>query len=254
MEKDESQRSQRSRFRFFDLLSVVVAISALTMWNLKSGIGKKESKSEQVKSNNMKHEKRVRNLNTKSEGSARREAADQKGIPREKNISPPEEGAIKNKQASVGEVMQPLSRHFDFPGIEFFESAGTELTEAGRSALRNFAAEAGKLEAIGAIEISTFTDDRPVTPHRHRFRTNAELAALRAIAIQSFLEEYGFGSVPMKLVSRADKETRVIDLRDKQPSVDLAGQRSAAITLVRKGQLGDGYSPIAASRIPTEAN
>lgn len=81
----------------------------------------------------------------------------------------------------------------DFPGISFFDTAQTELTQKGKSALDAFIETYRPYAGKSIVNIVGYADKRPVKQHS-RFRDNLELSVLRSVSVQRYLQELG---VPM---------------------------------------------------------
>jgi flagellar motor protein MotB len=86
----------------------------------------------------------------------------------------------------------------DFTDISFFNSAQTDVTEAGKKALRQFSEKFLPYAGRHVVSIRAFTDGRAVR-HRpgRRFKDNLELSALRSISAMRQMQTAG---IPIHLM------------------------------------------------------
>ena len=77
-----------------------------------------------------------------------------------------------------------------FPNLSFFNSASTELTKEGETAIAKFAEIYLPFAGSSKLNIIGFADSRPVKSGR-RFKDNLELSVLRAVSVQRDLRRIG---------------------------------------------------------------
>lgn len=116
----------------------------------------------------------------------------------------------------------------EFPGISFFKSSATDLTEDGQAALRRFVSLYMPYAGQHTLSIRAFTDRRKVTRGAHRYEDNLELSALRSVATMRYLRKLGIPPEQVRLgghgelVTTAEELARLPAAERSQKEFDLA--------------------------------
>lgn len=170
--------------------------------------------------------------------------------------APAAESTLKSQAVPRGEVTQiqadikedwggkihKMGSHLviEFPGVSFFKSGETGLTDQGKASLEKFSRLFVPFAGTNLVSVQAYTDMKPVMQKRGRkFSDNLELSALRSVATMRVLQHSGIPLTRMRVAGFGEMRTTARDLANVQPDktspFDLA--RKVVIVIQPEGKI-----------------
>jgi chemotaxis protein MotB len=133
---------------------------------------------------------------------------------------------------SIGKILKIQSNIdgeklvIEFPGISFYDSSSYDLTNDGKTALREFAKSIHKHVGLFKLIVRGYTDIKPVKSGL-RYQDNLELSAFRSISAIRYLAKNGLNLNHMRIAGFGESS----DMIDESKKNDLSQQRKIIIVI-----------------------
>lgn len=105
----------------------------------------------------------------------------------------------------------------EFPGVSFFDSASTELTQSGRQALEQFSQALSGHLGMYRLIVRGYTDSKAIRS-KARYQDNLELSAFRSISAIRYLNEKGVNLDKMRIAGYGEASLSREDLQSGEDS------------------------------------
>lgn len=131
----------------------------------------------------------------------------------------------------------------EFPGVSFFGSGDTDLTNEGKKALKEFTSVYLPFSGKHSLLINSFTDSKKVrSVVGRRFRDNLELSALRSISALRYLNRSGIPMAEMRLGGHGEFRStlRALAASNKEASTKETTKLHRKVVLVIQPQGKEG--------------
>lgn len=120
----------------------------------------------------------------------------------------------------------------EFPGVSFFKSAETSLSEEGLLSLKKFVNVYMPYAGNYYVSIRAFADHRGIrSTAQHRFKDNLELTALRSVSTMRVLQKAG---IPLSRIRVGGYGEHIVTAREIEEIPNSKRSPSSELDLARK--------------------